>query len=167
MLGEHRGEVTLGCRFCDELRPLIEGQLLAQYPDCRVTRLKEKGSGMPQHGYKSWSRDLRLRPDIFPIKRYQQFEDPLNRNVSDPLAALLTTLTRQENDQLEARIEIRFSTAQPRRIARARKCVRRLAGSFFLSHPRLARLYATLTSSPHLVYRMLAFAIAVLARRTA
>ena len=46
----------------------------------------------PADGQATWSADLHLRPDLFPIRRYPQFEDLLNRNVSDPLTAIFAAI---------------------------------------------------------------------------
>jgi hypothetical protein len=79
------GTVTLFCRFPPELRTVVEGQLYAQYPDCKIERLGDEAlNGVT--GDTIWTAELRLRlrPDVFPIKRYPQFEDALNRVTSDP-----------------------------------------------------------------------------------
>ena len=38
------------------------------------------------------AQELRLRPDIFPIRRYPQFDDLLNRSASDPLTGIFAAL---------------------------------------------------------------------------
>ena len=39
-----------------------------------------------------WTAEPRVSPDLFPLRRYGQFEDALNRITVDPLSALLITL---------------------------------------------------------------------------
>src|SRR5438034_9112299 len=74
----HTGEVTLACRFPEELRAAVEGQLFAQYPDCQILPLPAD-SQEPSPETKSWEMNLHLRHDLFPIRRFVQFEDSLNR----------------------------------------------------------------------------------------
>ena len=70
------GEVTLACRFPEKLRAVIEGQLYAQYPDCRIVAASEANSA---ERLRTWTLDLHLHREVFPIRRYVQFEDALNR----------------------------------------------------------------------------------------
>ena len=76
-LAWHAGTVTLYCRFPPELRAIVEGQLYAQYPDCKIERLSDDALDADA-GESTWTVELRVQPDIFPIKRYTQFEDALN-----------------------------------------------------------------------------------------
>src|SRR5438128_2310411 len=81
----HRGEVILGCDVPEELQAIVSGQLYAAYPEARF----EVMAGMLATETETVGTDLCLTPDIFPIKRYVQFEDTLNRVSADPLTALL------------------------------------------------------------------------------
>src|SRR5437762_2402102 len=74
----HGDVAVLFCRCPDELRTLVEGQLYAQYPDCAIERLPETALDTPP-GQSGWTAELRLRHGLFPLKRYPQFEDALNR----------------------------------------------------------------------------------------
>ena len=42
--------------------------------------------------------DLLLVHDLFPFRRYAQFEDSLNRVTADPLMGILTTLAQVARD---------------------------------------------------------------------
>src|SRR6266498_2796216 len=73
----HGDEASLTCTFPTELRAIVEGQLFAQYPDSRIQAV---GSWPPDlSGHRTWTAELELHPDLFPIRRYGQFEDSLNR----------------------------------------------------------------------------------------
>src|SRR4051812_10341900 len=87
-LARHGDTVALFCRFPEELRAVVEGQLYAQYPDARIEPVPEEALA-PELGSASWTADLSLAPDLFPLKRYGQFEDALNRLTADPLTSLL------------------------------------------------------------------------------
>lgn len=84
--GVHRGTVALRCRFPTELAATVTSQLAAHYPAATVERVTEDPAKPPES--REWSIELRLHPDLFPIRRYAQFDDPLNRNVSDPLTGI-------------------------------------------------------------------------------
>ena len=102
------GEVTLACRFPEELRAVLEGQLYAQYPECRIDTIAETGHSAET---KTWTLDLHLHHELFPIRRYVQFEDALNRVSADPLTALLSTLARTRNGPPSIRA-LRLSSAR-------------------------------------------------------
>src|SRR5207249_3820520 len=135
--------VILFCRCPDELRGLIESQLYAQYPDCCLERVSD-GALDPPAGSVTWTAELHLHPDVFPIKRYAQFEDALNRTTADPLTALLTTLARQRSGQLRAQIEIVATPARAALRRRAQACLHHLSTPFFRAHHRLAHFYVSL-----------------------
>src|SRR4051794_25948870 len=150
----HGDSVTLICAFPDELRSVIEGQLYAQYPDCRLERLPEEALAPPA-GHRSWTADLRLHPDLFPCRRHPQFEDALNRTTADPLTAILTTLARERGGRVHASVQIVLRPARAGVRRRAQRCLRRLASPFFRAHHRLAHAYLALALSPHLAPRLL------------
>jgi hypothetical protein len=133
--------VTLGVQLPADLTAIATRQLAAHYPDCSMEVVLQQDTD-EQSDTSIWSLDLRLRPYIFPIRRYVQFEDALNRNSSDPLTGLLATLTPVGPGVSHSRIEMIVRPAARRRIKRARKAVRRLAASFFRAHPAMARSYA-------------------------
>jgi hypothetical protein len=89
-----------------------------------------------------WSAELRLAPDLFPIRRYPQFDDTLNRNVSDPLTAIFATLSPNAGGDVHPAIMLTVRPASRHRVRRARAAARCLASPFFQAHPRLAHLYA-------------------------
>ena len=122
--------VTLGVRLPADLSAIATRQFAAHYPDCLMEPVLEKDADGPS-GMPVWSLDLRLWPDVFPIRRYVQFEDALNRNSSDPLTGLFAALTPIGHGILQSRIEIIVRPAARRHIRRARKTVRRLVAPFF------------------------------------
>src|SRR3990172_1491099 len=117
----------------------------------------------PPHPCETWYADLWLQPDIFPIRRYSQFEDPLNRNATDPLGGILAALSTGRSDVVRPIVEIIARPARPRRVKHARSVLRHLASPFFRSHPTLARLYARAVTSrwwfPRIVGRVFGFLV--------
>lgn len=159
----HDGQVTLAIRFPEELRGTIEGQLFAQYPDCRVVPLPrdiEKGKAL-----RTWEASLHLQRSLFPIKRYSQFEDALNRVNADPLTALFMAVAGERGPAaLDARIEITLRPVSRRVRRRALSCLRRLAGPFFRRHHRLAHLYLDWTLSSCRTFRLFGWLLGRLER---
>jgi hypothetical protein len=91
-------ELRLGCgengtrlqaKMPEALRPLFQSQIYAAYPDCQI--LEEVARELPDEHHVLTS-EVRLSADLFTIKRYPEFEDPLNKTTADPLASLLLTL---------------------------------------------------------------------------
>ena len=155
------GEVTLGCRFPPQLRGIIEGQLYAQYPDVKITALPDDALDPPSIA-DLWTAELRLSHDLYPIKRYVQFEDALSRQTADPLSAILTAISG--TSPCSPMIELTFRPAGKRRTARMKRCLRRLARPFFRTHHRFARLYVKLTLSHRWPLRLLGWMVGRLAR---
>ena len=160
----HRENVGLCCTFAAELRALVEGQFYAQYPDCHLDRLADSDS-KPLADTVCWTAELHLERDLFPIRRYVQFEDALNRTTADPLTAILQTLARAESKQIQSAIRITIRPARGRRRRRAERCLHRLARPFFRSHHFLAHLYVRLALSPWRTGRSLGWLLGRLAHR--
>lgn len=162
--GIYRGSVTLFCRFPDELQPIVASQLYAHYPDARIKTVPE-GGGPLLAGHYCWSAELTLSPTIFPIKRYSQFDDALNRLTADPLTAILTALATDATSPLSSHIAIAIRPARRRFYRRAQRCLKRLASPFFRAHHRLAHLYLHLALSPHVPVRVLGWFLGRLGKR--
>ena len=161
--GCHEQKVALGCRFPAELVTAVTTQLAAHYPSATLTRHHDEAVS-PQAGTprQTWSVELRLRPDLFPIRRYAQFDDALNRNASDPLTGLFAALTPDKHERMRSTIAITACPAKARRVRHCRKVVGRLARPFFRSHPALAHWYASAATCRRASIRALAVALRLL-----
>ncbi|MGE3809395.1 MAG: type IV secretory system conjugative DNA transfer family protein, partial [Gemmataceae bacterium] len=149
-IGTSAGRVGLFADLPDELSAVFVQQFYAAYPECKIERVVD-GEGRKPAGACTWSAELRLAPDLFPIRRYSQFEDALNRNVADPLTAILSAITPGCADGLSSRIDIQVRPARERRLRRAEQCLDLLSRSFFRRHRRLARWFATWSLSTSVV----------------
>jgi len=88
----HLGEsVGLFVRFPPALTSLIKGQFHAKYPDCQIEQFPVDALDAPP-GHESFTMELRLRPDLFPIIRYQQYEDAVQAEIDDPVGGVLQSL---------------------------------------------------------------------------
>lgn len=151
-LGREKENVGLSLRFPPELRQIVETQLFAKYPDAKIQPSNE---GPLSAGHRVWTSELTLSPDIFPIRRFGQFEDALNRVIDDPLAGLLATIPPNGKSPIRARMEIAIRPARHVFCHRARHCLRKLSHRFFRTHHRLARLYIRLALSRSMPLRLL------------
>jgi hypothetical protein len=151
----HQKGVTLLVRCPPELAVAAASQLAAHYPAATLSRLADDALAVPP-GSATWSSQLRLTPDLFPIRRYPQFDDKLNRNVSDPMTAIFATLAGEGGDDAHPAIVLTVRPASMRRVRRARAAVVQLASPFFRAHPRLARLYAVGCTSRKRLIRVFA-----------
>jgi hypothetical protein len=147
--GQFRDTATLLCRFPNRLAAVVEGQIGAHYPNVTIERIPDETSQPRQQPQASqtWCADLWLHPDIFPIRRYSQFEDPINRNTTDPMGGILAALNTRRNDVIRPLVEIIARPAWPRRVKWARKVLRHLASPFYRCHPTLARRYVAAATS--------------------
>jgi len=155
LFARHARTVTLACRVPPELAATVASQLAAHYPAATVTRLPD-AAFTPPTGHATWSVRLALRPDLFPIRRYAQFDDVLNRNTSDPLTAIFAALADNHTETAAPAIVLAVRPASPRRIEQARRAVRRLSRPFFRAHPTLSRWFALAVTGRWFLLRMLA-----------
>ena len=156
--------VSLFCRVPPELSAVVTAQLAAHYPTATLDRLPDNAFPLPA-GFPPWSAELRLTPDIFPIRRYPQFDDPLNRNASDPLTAIFASLMPDPRDRCVPLVTLTVRPARQRRVRAATKAIAVLSRAFFRRHPLLAHLYATGVTSPSAFVRVLTRALGVFSRR--
>jgi len=156
--------VGLFCSVPPELSSAFTAQLAAHYPTATLDRLPDDAFAPPD-GFLSWSAEVRLTPDLFPIRRYAQFDDPLNRCVSDPLTAILASLTPDPRDPCIPVVSLTVRPAPMRRVRAATKAIVVLSRPFFRAHPRLAHLYATGVTSPSWSVRMPTRLLGIFSRR--
>ncbi len=166
IFGIHAGNVGLFIAAPNILQSLVETQFYANYPDCTLDRLPADAFDATS-GEEILHMDLLLVPDLFPFRRYAQFEDALNRVTADPLMGILTTLAQLARDGFHGRIELVVCPAGRRRPAQARRCLHRLNHPFFRSKPRLSHFYAKAAMSSKLWRRTLARILSLPARHAA
>jgi hypothetical protein len=166
IFGIHADSVGLFIAAPNILQSLVETQFYANYPDCTLDRLPA-GAFDATSGDETLHMDLLLVPDLFPFRRYAQFEDSLNRVTADPLMGILTTLAQLARDGFDGRIELVVRPAGHRGPAQTRRCLHRLNHPFFRSKPRLSRFYARAAMSSKLWRRLLAKVLSLPARHAA
>jgi hypothetical protein len=89
------------------LRNFVEGQLYAQYPDIEIEEVKDYAKMEVKN---SVSLELGFTdPDVFPVKRYEQFEDKLNRMPVDPIAGVCSALGKLNDPNEQAWLQVVIS----------------------------------------------------------
>ena len=89
----------------ENVAPSVLGQLYAQYPDIEIVPIADYGEYyhkvfQKNPNFKAISMDLEMiRPDIYPIKKYQQFQDSTTKMEVDPLSGILSSMTYLANPQ--------------------------------------------------------------------
>ena len=122
LLAHHDQQAGVYVRYSAALKTVVEGQLVAQYPHAKHERLPD--AVFETHdGHRTWTAELHLSPDIFPLRRYTQFEDLIERSTSDPLAGLLTAIAPLKHGDLRCRIELHVRPIGRWRHWRARRVV--------------------------------------------
>ena len=132
-------DIELRVASSDSLASLITDPITANYPQCVLKEATTEYVTLPTNS--TWTTELRLVPELFPILRHGQFEDALNRNFADPITGILRAIrpVNGENCAIEIQIAPATSARQRRAIAR----IQNLARPFFVTHPRLSAFYAT------------------------
>lgn len=158
--GCHADRVRLFCSFEDDLQQLIEQYLLGVYTDATIERLSDEAFD-PTAGFVVQTRELNLVPDLFPIRRHQQFSDEASRSTSDPLTGVLALLHSTNTPLVQARIEISVRSASRSRVRLARFAVEKLASPYLRSRRSLARFYSEAVCSASSFRRWLAWFIGI------
>lgn len=105
ILAKHSDQVGLYCRTEPKLAPILQGQLLAAYPDLRINRLDE-AAFIVSNDAVCVSARLRLSPNCGSLLDAQQFVDHQEHQLADPLAALLAAMTSGKSRQLRPQVSI-------------------------------------------------------------
>jgi hypothetical protein len=127
--------LCLALRFGAQLREVVLGPLLANYPRAKAdVRLEE-----PSVAGQAWHTDVLLTPDLFPILRHSQFEDLLTHSYADPIDGILRALRPDAN--VHCRLDLIVTPADEDRCKHAKKAIKLVERSFFARRKRLASWY--------------------------
>ena len=91
------GEVHFYIRTQKKYKNLVEAQIYAQYPDAQVVEVEDYTQNFPKvvpnKTWDLWGSDMELsKPDPFPIKTYDKFEESITGTMIDPIAAFVETM---------------------------------------------------------------------------
>jgi hypothetical protein len=159
LIGHFGPHVGLAIDSPPRLAPVVRQQIFAQYPECEITPMDQ----FDDQGPAVWSMAVRLVPDIFALKTYDQFEDLLNRTTADPLSALLAAAGIAGEAQCKAWIEFTVRPASRFAVWRSKRLLRSLDRPLFQRWPQVALWYARSRCSASLLRRIAArFAAGIL-----
>ncbi len=129
--------------FPEKLRNLVEGQIYAQYPDVEIEDCPDYSVLSPTMKEKAMGVELMLNePDVFPIKRYPQFEDKLTRIALDPLAGITSALVKFEDPKDQAWVQVVVTPIPDRWRIIFTKCVKILKKGVFANINSFKTAYA-------------------------
>jgi hypothetical protein len=137
--------VALFIGLTRKLRPLVEGQLLSQYPSARIEQVDDEFL-MPRDGETVWLQTVIAAPAIASLRIHSDFLDRTTRLFADPMGGILAALAVAEHDIVRPCIEF---TIRPTTKARRR------AAAWAVSQLRRSRL----NGSSSLRHRFLAWGI--------
>lgn len=144
--------------FPSKLKNLIEGQIYAQYPDIEIAEIKDyakEGEGYyAELGFSD--------PDIYPIKRYPQFEDKLTRVATDPIAGVTATLAKLHHEEDQAAIQIIIRPLQEKWRITLAKCIKIIKKGIFLNIETLQKTYARMYITRSILLRVIFFPLYII-----
>ena len=128
--------------FPERLRNLVEGQIYAQYPDVEIEDCHDYSENV-KNAANAIGTELKFSDsDVFPIKRYPQFEDKLTRLAIDPMAGITAALVKFDNPEDQAWIQVVVTPLPDKWRIVFTKCVRILKKGVFGNIASLTNIYA-------------------------
>ncbi len=128
--------------FPEKLRNLVEGQIYAQYPDVEIEDCPDY-SVNPRNSTNAMGVELKFTdPDIFPIKRYSQFEDKLARLAVDPLAGITSALVKFDDAEDQAWVQMVVTPLDDKWRSIFIKCVKIMHHGVFANIESWKKAYA-------------------------
>ena len=128
--------------FPPKLRNLVEGQIYAQYPDVEIEDCEDYSIATK---YAENARGLELKlldSDVYPIKRYSQFEDKLSRLAMDPIAGITSSLVKFEDVEDQAWVQMVITPLPDKWRIIFTRCVKILRKGVFGNIEILETMYA-------------------------
>lgn len=150
--------------FPSRLRSLVEGQIYAQYPNVEIAEVEDYAMEFLKTGAElagnAVSLELKLTdPDIFPIKRYPQFEDKKAKVAMDSLAAVTSTISKFDNPSDQAWIQFVVRPLEDKWRLTFIKCIRILSKGIYMNIASLQKIYANAFCNRNRITRTIFFPI--------
>jgi len=127
-----QGKISFFARIPEHFSDLLESQIYANYPEAEI---EESADYFPQNASEiAWAELDLINSNLWPIKRYSQFEDALSRVLNDPIAGLTLPFSRLSGESVAAiQMACRpFDMGIFRR--RAVRCLNILERNYYRSH---------------------------------
>jgi hypothetical protein len=134
--------IKFNAAFPERLRNLVEGQIYAQYADVEISDCVDY-SFEPKYRENAVGVELELvEADIFPVRRYSQFEDKINKIIVDTIAGITSSLVKLNSNEDQAWIQIVVSPLPNKWRIIFTKCVKILNKGIFANIDFLTKAYA-------------------------
>lgn len=146
ILGESNAGKGLLLEVPDELAGIARNQLATMYPDATVEDAAAAAVNDPS-GRVTWSAELRVHRDLYPIRRYSEFLDADRSQFVDPVSNLLDAIPAGRNKQLRATVRIEIRPCRPRCRRYYQTVLLKLGCDRFQNSLRLIALYDRLSLS--------------------
>ena len=93
------GDIHFYIRCQKKFQYLVEAHLFAQYPGLEIFEVpdytEEVPSTVPNNEWDLWGVEFEaLKPDLYPIKTYDRFEEDVTGKMVDPLGGILEVLSK-------------------------------------------------------------------------
>ncbi len=109
------GEVVQTVECPRELRSLLSEELQDAYQGLQAHVIRQEG----RHANDvTWSRQLRLSPDVFRLRTYDQFMDEPERMLADPLLGLMSSVRTGKSGRVRCAIRLMIRPASGRQVRR-------------------------------------------------
>ncbi len=153
------GQIYFLARVEKRHASLLQSQFYAHYPDCEIIQIQDYTPFLPQHV--AWTELEFTSADLWPIKRYNQFEDKTLKTLNSPLSGVLSTMSNLGQGQ-QAVIQISISPLDAQKFRkRGTQCLRILRNGVYQDNSteeKFSKTFMTLDtkkrllSSPVLAY---------------
>ncbi|MFH1534318.1 MAG: DUF87 domain-containing protein [Nitrospirota bacterium] len=145
--------------FPERLRNLVEGQIYAQYPDVEIEDCHDYSENI-KNSANAVGTELKFSSsDVFPIKRYSQFEDKLTRLAVDPMAGITASLVKFDDPEDQAWVQVVVTPLPDKWRIVFTKCVRLLKKGVFGNIGFLKTAYAKAFTTRKLWLRIVFFPV--------
>ncbi len=129
--------------FPEDLRNLVEGQIYAHYPDVEIEDCQDFSYREGVNVENAVGVDLQFcESDVYPIKRYSQFEDKLTRIAVDPMAGITSSLVKFADPADQAWVQVIVAPLSDRWRLIFTKCVKILKKGILGNIDSLTKFYA-------------------------
>ncbi|MFA5948145.1 MAG: type IV secretory system conjugative DNA transfer family protein [Candidatus Gracilibacteria bacterium] len=128
--------------FPKHLRNSVEGQIYAHYPDVEIEDCEDY-SVAPKFANNAYGMEFSLtESDLFPIKRYPQFEDKVTKTAIDPMAGVTSALVRFDHEEDQGWIQVVSTPLPDKWRIIFTKCVKIVNKGLFANIESLTKIYA-------------------------
>jgi len=128
--------------FPIHLRNLVEGQIYANYPDVEIEDAKDYSENVP-NSENALGVCLEFdEADVYPIKRFSQFEDKLTRVATDPVAGITSSLVKFDDLVDQAWVQLVVTPLPDKWRIICIKCVKILNKGILGNIERFTKAYA-------------------------